>query len=481
MSIERQFSKGVAWMAAGNWIEQAVNLAVFIALARMLGDEAFGHAAMAVTFVVLAEALVRETVSERLISDEELDPEEVNRVFWLLVYGSGALAAILALGAYPISLFYGEPIVFPVLGSLSVSVILVALAAVPVAILRRALNFRILSLRAIAGVVAGGVVGVLLALNGAGVWALVAQHLTLVIVNTVMAVTAVDWRPSRPPSLARLRQGLDFGSKMFGLRLGELLTAQSPIIIIGWAFGPALLGQFSLAWRVADIAAFLISTPIRYASQPAFAAMTRSGGDAGRLLTDIARIAAIIAAPAFVGLAMTADLVVGIAFGEGWELAGMLLPWLCVISFYLCVERVQQSFALATGDVGGLTRIAWGEAALGLVLILAAALVSDANHGLFAVAVAMILRSYAIWPLRFQLVERLGGPAPLPFIRQFAGPLLGAAAMAACVWLVRGWFADSWAVTEFGVAVAAGGIVFALMVALFMRDVVPTAERLIRA
>ena len=68
MSITRQFSKGVAWMAAGNWLEQAINFVVFVVLARLLVAEAFGLLAMATAFVILSEFLVRETLSEFLIA-----------------------------------------------------------------------------------------------------------------------------------------------------------------------------------------------------------------------------------------------------------------------------------------------------------------------------------------------------------------------------------------------------------------------------
>ena len=475
MSIEKQFSKGVAWMAVGNWVEQAVNLAVFVALARLLGAEEFGHVAMAVTFIILAEALVRETISEVLIADEDLTAERTNAVFWLLVGGSALLAVFMFAMSWPIALFYGEAIVGPLLRALAVSVVLVALAAVPVAILRRELKFRILSLRAIAGVVAGGLVGVTLAWFGFGVWSLVFHHLTLVTVNTIMAVTAVGWRPSRPTWQAGL--GADFGSKMLGLRLGELFTTQTPIVVIGWALGPVATGQFAMAWRLVDIAAFLISTPIRYAAQPAFAALTRAGQDAARLFTEIGRLAAMIAVPAFAGLAMTGDMVVTLAFGEGWEEAGQILRVMCLVGFYFCIERLQQSFCLSTGTVGGLARISWIEAAVGLVLTLGAALFAGPVWGLAAVAVAMTVRSFVIWPLRFGLVARLGGPEPVRFIRQFAGPVVAALAMAAIVWAVRGALEGQLLAVQLFGAIAAGGGVFMVLAAVFFRDALGIVQR----
>lgn len=477
MSIEKQFSKGVAWMAVGNWVEQAVNLAVFVALARLLGAEAFGHVAMAVTFVILAEALVRETVSEVLIAEKELSGAQINGVFWLLLIGSVLLAGFMFAISWPVAAFYGEPIVGPLLRALAVSVVGVALASVPVAILRRELKFKILSLRAIAGVVVGGATGVTMAFMGFGVWSLVAHHLVLVAVNTVMAITAVGWRPGRFPGIAGLRLASSFGSKMLGLRLGELVTTQTPIVVIGYFLGPVATGQFAMAWRLVDIAAFLISTPIRYAAQPAFAALTRAGQDAAKLFTEIGRLAAMIAVPAFAGLAVTGDLIVTLAFGEGWEEAGQILRVMCLVGFYFCIERLQQSFCLSTGTVGGLTRISWLESVAGFAVIPAAVVFAPEGWGLMAATAAMTLRSVLIWPLRFALVERLRGPAPLRFARQFFGPVLAACAMALAVWLVRAALSESWLAVQLFAAIAAGGAVFLALAAVFFRDAVGIVQR----
>ena len=78
MSVARQFSAGVAWMAAGSWAEQAINFAIFVILARLLGAEAFGLLAMASAFVVFSEFLVRESLSEVLISTEDRKSTRLN-------------------------------------------------------------------------------------------------------------------------------------------------------------------------------------------------------------------------------------------------------------------------------------------------------------------------------------------------------------------------------------------------------------------
>ena len=68
MTVGNKFIRGVAWMAAGGWTEQAINFVVFVTLAKILGPELYGLLSMAAVFIVLSEALVRESVSEYLIA-----------------------------------------------------------------------------------------------------------------------------------------------------------------------------------------------------------------------------------------------------------------------------------------------------------------------------------------------------------------------------------------------------------------------------
>ena len=140
MSIAQKFSHSVAWMAIGNWTEQAVNFAVFVTLARLLGAKDYGLLAMASVFVVLSEALVRESVSEYLIAAKDPTPEDYNATFWLLAALGLGLALLLAAIAGPAAQAYGQPEVRAIILALCPSVLIVALNAVPVAILRRDLS-----------------------------------------------------------------------------------------------------------------------------------------------------------------------------------------------------------------------------------------------------------------------------------------------------------------------------------------------------
>lgn len=467
MSVGAKFIRGVAWMAAGGWTEQAIKFAVFAILANILGPELYGLMAMAAVFSVAAEQLVRESVSEYLIAEHEPSEADYNATFWLTTGIGLALALILNLVSGPVAAVYRQPQVAELLRVLSVTVPLVAFTAVPVAILRREFSFRALSLRAVAGEIAGGTVGIFMALTGWGVWAYVGHWIALIATNVVLAWTAVDWRPGRRTTRAHLRRAAGFGVKVLGLRAAEVTAAQMPVFVIGATLGPLATGLYGIAWRLVEPLSFLIATPLRMVSQPAFAEMNRTGGRAADLLLDIGRISGLAAFPIFAGLAVLAQPILGVIFGPEWLPATPVLQVMALLGLYFCLASVQQSFCLAAGHAGGITIVTWANVALGVVLMLIAA-----RWGVVAITVAFVSAYYLLWFIRFRIVSRLGGGPVGPLIACHAKPALAALVMAVAVQFIYGAFdgAGLPAGLMLAVSILAGAAVFAALTLAFMRD-----------
>ncbi len=465
MSIERKFGQGVAWMAAGNWVEQAINFAVFVLLARILGAETFGLLAMAAAFVLLSEFLVRESFSDFLISYANPDDGHYNTTFWVLAGLGSLLSILLILGAGPISTFYGQSQVQGLIVVLSPTVLMIALTAVPVAILRRELRFRTLSLRAIAGVIVGGVVAISMALNGFGVWSLAGQRLAQVLTNVVMAWAAVTWRPSLSFSAKHFREVTRFGGAVLGLRAAELASTQIPSVIIGVTLGPVTLGFFSIAWRLVEIGSFLIVTPLRMASQPAFAALHRSGNTASKLLVDISRLSGLVAFPAFAGLAVLAVPVLGLLFGPEWKSAAPILSVLSVLGAYLCIEKIHQAYCLAMGRAGATTIVAWIEVGVGAAMVWLLV-----PWGLNVMAAGLVGSFLLFWGIRFYIIAGVTGISVLTLVKIHILPLAGAMMMAAVIWFLLAQMAPLSAIASIFIGIGVGVPLIVGFTALFMAD-----------
>jgi len=463
MSIQRQFSSGVAWMAAGNWLEQAINFGVFVLLARILGAAAFGLLAMAAAFVLFSEFLVRDSFSDFLIAHENPAPEHFNATFWMLASLGALLSAILLLAAGPIATFYGQAEVRGLIMGLSPTVLMIALTAVPVTILRRELRFRTLSMRAVAGVLVGGIVAVSMALNGFGVWSLAGQRLAQVFTNIVMAWAAVKWRPGGSTSMRHCRDVFRFGGAVLGLRAAELAAIQLPSIIIGAVLGPAVLGFFSIAWRLVEIGSFLIVTPLRMAAQPAFAAITRSGAAASELLVDISRLSGMVAFPAFAGLSVLSVPVIALLFGEKWVAAAPILSVLSVLGVYFCIEKINQAFCLAAGRAGPTAALAWAETSLAAVLVWALSFA-----GVTAMAAGLVSAFLLLWVVRFRIVGAVAKAGAWELARCHVLPLLGSALMAGAVYFVLGLVGSFSALGQVLVGTVTGAAIYSVFTLMFM-------------
>jgi O-antigen/teichoic acid export membrane protein len=474
MTAGRRFVDGAVWMAAGNWVEQAVNFVVFVILARLLGTEAFGILAMASVIVVLSEFLVRETLAEGIIAAKDTGSPDHDAAFWLLVGFSVVLTGVLIAAAGPLADFYHTAAVRGLVLVLSPTVALIALTAVPVAILRREMRFRILSLRAALGVVAGGVVGIGMALAGYGVWSLAGQRLTQVTVNVALAWGAVSWRPGLTAQCPDFVRAARFGGQVIALRAAELAATQAPILILGAVLGPTATGLYALAWRIIEMLSFLVITPIRMVAQPAFASAARDGGDTGKLLTEIARFTGVLAFPLFAGIAAVAAPALLVFFGAEWVSAAPTLAVLAVAGAYFSIEKLQQALCLAAARAGQLTLVAWGNATLITALTLIAA-----PWGITAVAAAVVLGYLLPWPLRFRIAASVAKRPVADLILPYAAPLGLAIAMAALSCVMQHYVPVR---PAFGLAAAVlgGAAFYAMLVALFMPDRLLSARRLLQ-
>lgn len=459
------FSRGVAWMTMGNWSEQAVNLLVFTLLLRLLPAESFGLLSMAMALVLIGEGLVRETLSEYVFSARDPDPDDLNTSFWSLVLLGLALTLVLVVLAPLLGRFYHAPMVAPLLWVSAPIVFLTAITAVPVALLRHEMRLRPLAQRAFFGVVAGGIVGIALALSGAGVWALAAQRIVLTLTNVVLAWQAVSWRPGRWPGHQKLRRFMPFSLHVLVLRGAELASVQMPTILIGAMLGSMRLGYFTMAWRIVELASFLIITPIRTAALPAFAA--RRGKLKGRidpLFLDALRLVGFLAIPAFVGLAAVAQETVLLFGGPHWWQAAPALAMLALYGIPLCLGKIEEAYAFAHGRARELATLSGASA-----IVVSLAMVVLARFGLVAMEAAIVAVGVVMSPMRWVLVCRATGFSVWPFIRQQLGPIVASLVMLAAILLIGPLTESLKPIAALGIKVFVGAVVYVAIAGLTMR------------
>jgi O-antigen/teichoic acid export membrane protein len=426
--LRRTAVGGITWTVFRSVASRLIGSAVFIVLARMLDPADFGTVALASVFVVLISVLVESGFAEAIVQRSEVTPTDLNTAFWVNNGIGIALATVLAATAEVISELLNQPELAPVLRALSAVFVLAALASVPQAILRRDLAFRAIALRGLVATVAGGVVGIAMAVAGAGVWSLVGQMVANALVGTVILWVLCPWRPGRSVSVASLGVLLRFSGKILGERLALFASRRSDDFLIGVVLGPVALGLYTIAYRILLI---LTETVIWTLEGVAFPLLSRLQHDAERrrrAFYSLTGLCVTVAVPAFLAVAVLAPELTRVAFGARWAGAIPVMQILALVGIPHAAMYCNKAALNASGRPDLSLRIALLTC---LVNVVAFALV--VRWGILAVAVSYAVCSYVLVPISVLLVIRVLALDVSSYLRLFVAPLVSGVVMVVAV------------------------------------------------
>lgn len=422
--LGRQVKRGLSWKTASQVVRQISRLVVIAVIARELSVGQYGLAGMVLVFSSLVIIFADLALGAALVQRRELSDADLSTVFWTsALTGLAFTLACLALAA-PIAGFFGEPAVAPLLRVFSVTFVITALATVQSAMLARELRFRALELRSMAATLTSAVVGIGLALSGAGAWAIIGQQVAIAVVSTALVWVAVRWRPSFAFSWARLRDLGAFGLRVLGTRLLFYVERNVDNVLVGAVLGPAALGLYALSYNVMLVPLEQIGGPIADVLFPAFARVQEDLGRLRRAWLRAVRLMAAVVAPAMFLLIAVAPDIVPLIFGAHWAKAVPVIQVLAWVGLHQSLQRFNSSVLEALNCTKPLLRYA--------LVTCAAALASFAiglHWGVIGVAVAYAIASTLVAPM-YLVVTARAAQMPVRDFLQAVGGVLAAAAVA---------------------------------------------------
>ena len=132
---------GAAWVAVETWGRQFAMFAVFVILARHLGPEAFGLAALAMVMPTIVAVPVTRGIPEALIQRPNIEFIHFDSAFWLLAVTGSVLSGLVWGFAGVIAAAFSQPVLEELVRWTSIVIVLQSLAAVPAAILQAPASF----------------------------------------------------------------------------------------------------------------------------------------------------------------------------------------------------------------------------------------------------------------------------------------------------------------------------------------------------
>lgn len=426
MGLRDKAIKGVIWTAIQNGGSQLISFAVFLLLARLLEPKVFGLVALASVFFAFMQVFIDQGLSDAIIQRKELDREHLDSAFWtnitigvLLVGSSVAVAGLIAA-------LFKQPLLTPIIRWLSLSFLFSSLSSVQNAILSRQLAFKTLAIRTLSATFAGGVVGVVMALLGFGVWSLVGQQLSNGLVGVLVLWWSTDWRPGLKVSLRHFRELFAFGINVVGINGLNFLNRRSDDFLIGYFLGPVALGYYTVAYRILLVITQLIVGTIQKTAMPIFSRLQQEPERLRQAFYNAIQITSLAAFPVFLGLSALAPELVIVAFGERWT------PSIPVMQILGLIGPLYAGFYYNGPVIMALGKPSWN---LGLNLIQAVGniigfyIAVQSGRGIVGVAVAYVIWNYLMSPINLWVVNKLIHFKLTTYLGQYAAPLAGSLAM----------------------------------------------------
>lgn len=246
-SLKKKTAKAFAWDIAGTFLRQGSGFIISIFLARLLSPEEFGLVGMAMVFISISQVFIDVGFASALIQNKENTNLTYSSVFYLNLAAGLILTCIFYFSAPLIGQFYQNQAITELVRWMSLIFVFNSLNLVQGAILRRELNFKVLTMRGVIASFVGGVVGVVMAFLDFGVYALVGQQLSTAILGTILLWTTSHWKPDFNFSMDEVKKLTGFSAYVFFDRFASTIFQNLDVMLIGKVFSPATLGFYTRA------------------------------------------------------------------------------------------------------------------------------------------------------------------------------------------------------------------------------------------
>jgi O-antigen/teichoic acid export membrane protein len=324
--------------------------------------------------IALAAAMVVSIFQDmgisRFVTGQPQMREEHVRDYAAVASGIGWLiAGAVALVAWPLARFYGEPGLTKLMLIIAVSYLALPLAIVPAALLTRAMNFRALFVANAGSALIGGLVAVGTAATGSGpaalAWGMLATALTrLALVQLFRPV----W-PRRVQDMEVVRPMLGFGGSSFVISLSAALGLRSQDLIVGRMLGLTATGLFTRASALAGQMSMLVVGAINSVFYPAFAKKRDAKQDLKEPYMHLIACNTGVQWAAAVGLALSAEPLVYLLYGPKWIEVAPLLRWTALAEIFFVAIPLQMDIPILLGRIRQLVWVNLGDTAMTITIL----------------------------------------------------------------------------------------------------------------
>jgi O-antigen/teichoic acid export membrane protein len=328
---------------------QGVRFVIGIVLARLLFPEQFGLIGMLTIFMAVARSFLDSGFGAALIQKREPTLTDTCSIFYFNIVVGLVAAGLLCLVAPRIASFYNQPILTPLTRAMSLIIVINSFGLIQSIILSKQINFKTQTKVSLIAGTLSGIMGIILATAGFGVWSLVVQQVSGSLFSTILLWLFSTWRPALIFSFNALKDMFGFGSRLLVSGVLNQIFDNIYLLVIGKLFSAADLGYFTRANTLQALPSQTLSEMVGRVTFPVFSSIQEDLNRLKRGLKKALTVLALVNFPVMVGLAVIARPLVVVLLTEKWAECIPYLQLLCMLGLLYPLHVINLSVLQALG------------------------------------------------------------------------------------------------------------------------------------
>lgn len=347
--LKKKTVKGLVWSSIQSFTNHGVEFLLMLFMARLLGPKEYGLIGLTTVFMAISSTFVNSGFPSALIRKKDCTNDDYSTVFIFNLFVSCICYFILFIIAPYVGDFYNEPVLCPILRVLGLMLITQAFCAVQSTILTKNIDFKKKTKITVSKNIISGVIGLLCAYLGFGVWALVIQSLTASILFSIMLWSTTEWYPNLHFSKRSFKELFDYGSKLLVSSLINQTYGQIYPIVIGKFYSATTLGNFSRARHWGNLGSKNLTTILQAITFPVLAKVQDDDKRLENIYRRMIRTSCFIIFPIMIGMSAVAKPLTFVAIGEKWDFSASLLQIICFSMMWYPVHAINLNLLKVKG------------------------------------------------------------------------------------------------------------------------------------
>ena len=329
--LKKKAVSGVIWKGMERVLAQFVSMFVSIVLARILVPEDYSVISVVTIFFTFCNLFITEGINSALIQKKDSDELDYSTVLIINICAACILYIIMFFLAPTISVIYKNELLIPVTRVMALTFFINGYKAVLSAKISSDMQFKRYFWATFGGTALSAVVGIMMALNGLGAWALVAQQMTNSFVDSLILTFTTKIRFRLLFSIERFKRLFGYGGKIFVASIITTIYNEIKPLIVGTKFSTSDLAFYNRGESFPGIINSLISSTLTATIFPVMSKLQNDKTALRNVTTRYMSFSSFLIFPALLGFAAISDDFIRVVLTEKWLFASQYVKIFCVV------------------------------------------------------------------------------------------------------------------------------------------------------